>query len=305
MFTFRYHVASLAAVFLALAVGIVLGVAISGRVSKAETTLKDDEIARLNSELQSVRAQASATKKQGFAASQLLVNAYPALMTDMLKNKRFALVFLGPSDGNLESAVGRTLEDADAGADPRMLALDVPVDPKSLDGFLRGHPPLASYAAGGADFTSLGDELGSELVAGQSTIWSQVATKLVRERSGSTTGALDGVVVVASWQAPTGTGSSEQTTGTETLLAGVVKGLRDSGVPVVGVEALGTRPSVVGLYRTDGLSSVDDIDTLAGRLALATLLAGGDPGHYGLKKTASDGVAPPIAPVLSTTTSAS
>jgi len=37
MFDLRYHLASLAAVFIALAVGILLGVAISGKLSAADT----------------------------------------------------------------------------------------------------------------------------------------------------------------------------------------------------------------------------------------------------------------------------
>jgi hypothetical protein len=46
-----------------------------------------------------------------------------------------------------------------------------------------------------------------------------------------------------------------------------------------------------------GVSSVDDVDTLPGRLALALLLAGGDPGHYGTKETA-DAVVPRIEPLI-------
>ena len=49
------------------------------------------------------------------------------------------------------------------------------------------------------------------------------------------------------------------------------------------------------------MSSVDDVDTTVGRLALALLLAGGQPGHYGVKETATDGAVPPIEPVVTTT----
>jgi hypothetical protein len=47
------------------------------------------------------------------------------------------------------------------------------------------------------------------------------------------------------------------------------------------------------------VSSVDDVETLAGRVALALVLAGGGPGpgHYGVKDSASDGVAPPLESV--------
>jgi len=45
------------------------------------------------------------------------------------------------------------------------------------------------------------------------------------------------------------------------------------------------------------------VDTAAGRIALAVLLAGGLDGHYGLKDSASDGIVPPIEAVTTTTAS--
>ena len=63
---------------------------------------------------------------------------------------------------------------------------------------------------------------------------------------------------------------------------------------MVGVETTAEDASAIDLYRTQGVSSVDDVETLAGRVALALLLAGGTPGHYGVKDSAADGVAPPV-----------
>ena len=53
MFDLRYHVASLAAVFLALIIGIVVGVGISGKgfVQNSERRLLNEKIADLNSRL--------------------------------------------------------------------------------------------------------------------------------------------------------------------------------------------------------------------------------------------------------------
>ena len=61
-----------------------------------------------------------------------------------------------------------------------------------------------------------------------------------------------------------------------------------------------TRPgqkSAVEPFAKRDLSTVDDLDTQAGRLALALLLAGATPGQYGVKKTARDGVLPQIPAV--------
>ena len=57
MFDFRYHVASLAAVFLALVIGILVGVGISsgGFVSKSERNILNGRIDDLESELDASR----------------------------------------------------------------------------------------------------------------------------------------------------------------------------------------------------------------------------------------------------------
>jgi hypothetical protein len=41
---------------------------------------------------------------------------------------------------------------------------------------------------------------------------------------------------------------------------------------------------------------VDDVDTSVGRLALLLLLAGAQPGQYGVKDSAGDGALPPLPP---------
>jgi hypothetical protein len=78
---------------------------------------------------------------------------------------------------------------------------------------------------------------------------------------------------------------------------GIVSGLDETNVPIVGVAGLDDPRSVIDFYKDRGLSSVDDIDAREGRLALALLLAGAQPGQYGLGSRATDGVVPPIDPV--------
>ena len=70
------------------------------------------------------------------------------------------------------------------------------------------------------------------------------------------------------------------------LESGLVRGVSDIGVPIVGVEQTGTEPSQVPWYQGQGISSVDDLDATAGRAALAYALAGAR-GSYGVKGTAN------------------
>ena len=68
-------------------------------------------------------------------------------------------------------------------------------------------------------------------------------------------------------------------------------------MPAVGVETSQAATTAVDAFDKASLSSVDFVDTEVGRFALALLLAGGRPGSYGLKQTATDGILPPIEAV--------
>lgn len=300
MFGLRYHVASLAAVFVALAVGILLGVAISGRVTDAGEGLEEEllrgENQRLQQDLDSARAAADAASRRGEASEELIRRAYPTLMDNRLEDENVAVLFLGPADGALRAEVEGALADADGGAPSRVVALDVPIDAEELQAALEGDELLATYAGDGADFSDLGRELGRELVEGGDTpLWSALSTRLVEERSGTSSLPVDSAVVVAAWL-PEEPAEEDPDPATTSLMEGLVRGVDGTGAPVVGVAASDDPSAAVEFYLDHGVSAVDDIDTQPGRLALALLLAGAEPGHYGLSEDA-DAVVPPIEPL--------
>jgi hypothetical protein len=298
MFTWRYHVASLAAVFLALAVGVLLGVAVSGKVSDATESLDAAREDRLRQDLQDANQSLDLANRRRETAEALVERTYPALMDRRLEGRRFTVVFLGPVQGDIRAAIERTLTDAGSGRPGQLIALDTPIDAQELDDALQGDERLAAYVDQGDNFAELGEALGLELFEGeQTTLWGLLTGQLVEERAGTNTLAVEGAIVVRSWQPPTG--GDEQARATETLLEGLLEGMKSSGFPVVGVESLSALgdESQIEIFRQQGVSSVDNVDTLAGRLALAVLLAGGQPGQYGLKDSAVDGVAPPIEPL--------
>jgi hypothetical protein len=307
VFGLRYHVASLAGVFVALAVGILLGVALSGKVSDAEESFQRSRIAelerQLDEEVGSAEERADAAVRRGAATEELFARAYPALMDRRLEGANVAVLFLGPVDGSVRSAVERTLADAGGGQPLRVVGLDVPLNGADLQAALEGDELLASYARGEDDFSALGRELGRELVEGAETpLWDALSIRLVEERSGATFLPADAAVVVGTWLPPEEEAdgdaeSSAATRATTSLFEGLVRGLEDTGVPVVGVAEEGAPAELLAFYRDQGISSVDDVDVPAGRLALALLLAGAEPGHYGAGDNASDGVVPPIEPL--------
>jgi len=306
MFGLRYHVASLAAVFVALAVGILLGVAVSGKLTDvgegAELQNVRDDNEQLQGELEAARAEAEVATAQGEGASELFAEAYPTLMDGRLEGKNVAIIFLGPADGNVRAEVEDALADADAGAPTRVVALDVPIDPSELANALEGDELLAGYADDEGDFSDLGRDLGREVVDDDETLWTMLQSQLVEEQTGSPSTPIDAAAVVTTWLPPESAGGDDdadaETEATTSLLEGLVSGLDGSGIPVVGVAGRDDPGEVLEAYRDQGISSIDDVDLAAGRLALALLLGGAEPGHYGFGETATDGIVPPIEPLV-------
>jgi hypothetical protein len=301
MLGLRYHVASLAAVFVALAVGILLGVAVSGKLTDvgedAELQNLRNDNEQLQQQLEAARSDAEAATGRSEGANELFARAYPALMDGRLDGKNVAVVFLGPTDGSVRAEVEGALADADGGAPARVVALDVPVDHGDLASLLEGDELLAGYADDEGDLSALGRQLGLELVEGEGTLWSILQSQLIEEQTGSTSTPIDAAVVVTTWMPPEEADGGEPDVSVETtasLLEGLVSGLGSTDIPVVGVAARDAPVEALEAYRERGISSVDDIDIAAGRLALALLLAGAEPGHYGFGETATDGSVPPI-----------
>src|SRR5919198_3481341 len=97
MFDLRYHVASLAAVSLALILGILVGVGISsgGFIKKSERSLPNRQIADLQDRLDAANRRAGERSRAQRAAQTFIKVSYPALMEDRLRGRRVAVVFVG------------------------------------------------------------------------------------------------------------------------------------------------------------------------------------------------------------------
>jgi hypothetical protein len=292
MFDLRYHVASLAAVFFALVIGILVGVALASHgLGNAERKKLQADLSRAEGRIDDLKGAAQADK----AETQFASAAYDAVMANRLQGARIAVLFVGPVDNTIRTAVEGTVTDAGASV-TRMRAITVPVNAHSIEGALAKRSSLASFAVGPKRFLNVGRELATEFVTGKdTTLWDALEGQLVEVRSGSPKHPVDGVVLVRTAEPQTRLASAQ-------LVAGLLRAFGDGGVPAVGVELRGTFPSAVQTYAHYGLSSVDDLDLRVGRVALAVLLSPeGIGGHYGLQDV-DDAIVPKIPPVQQRTT---
>ena len=276
MFDLRYHVASLAAVFIALVIGILVGVGLSGRAVLRERERINYE-ARID-QLERRVADAEERVRNQEALEAYERETYPALMENRLANRRVAAIFIGSFEGELAQNVRQTIDDTDGTLALR--ALKVPISTGDL---LRA---VADVEDAPNTVEDLGRGLAAELVSSAETpLWDAVGRLLVEEREGG--GEIDAIVVARTAEPQGGQ--------TARFLDGFYSGLAAANVPVVGVETIDAEQSTVNTYRDRGFSTVDNVDTLTGRLALALVLEG-ETGSYGIKDDA-DAVLPPVSPV--------
>jgi Copper transport outer membrane protein, MctB len=284
----RYHAASLAAVFLALAIGILIGVGLGGKVVKRA---RNDLEQSLKSDLAGSRTRADDLQSQLNQERDTLAQVYPALVGDLLRGRRIAVVALGamPEEmkGDIESVVGT---DNPTGA--KLSEFAVVREPPDLHALADAVPGGNRKLAHDSDaLSSLARRAGRSLVSG-GPLFDQLHDALLADVSGKP-GGIDAVIVVRQRPSDLGSGQSDATSGLE---AGLLDGIEGAGgVPVVGVERSDSESSQVGFYDSEGLSAtVDSVDLVSGRVALAYTLNGSE-GDYGVK-TSADRLLPALRP---------
>jgi hypothetical protein len=283
MLNFRYHALSLVAVFLALAIGLLLGVAIGdkGLVSSAEHDVR----ASLRSDVRQAQDERDAARAELRLRAHLEQLAYPALVGGRLGGMRVALIELGGGSNRMWDLVRGALE----GSGAKLVSVSVVSEPLDVD-------QLAAAAKGtryerlavdGDLLHPFGTRIGIQFARGGKLL-DAVRRALLDQGSGTLDGA-DGVVVVRD-PGQLGDADAEQAS---TFEDGLVGGLHALDVPVVGVETSDAQISQIGWFKAHQLSSVDDLDDPIGRAALVYALAG-QRGSFGVKSTADGGPLPPI-----------
>jgi hypothetical protein len=289
VFDLRYHVASLTAVFVALAIGILVGVGLSGKgfVNDAERTNLTHRIADLERDRDAARELLGSAARVEAALGQLADDAYPSVVPGRLAGEKVSVLFVGPVDRSVVFSLRKAVRDA-GGSVVRTRSIGVPLDRPAVREALRSQPAFRNLA-GTDQLDDLGGALAREFtVGGQTPLWDALDEHIVQEREGPSGPKSDAVVVVRT--------AAPQHGATKAFLAGVYAGLARSGEPSAGVERSKADPSALPAFAAGGLSTIDSVDTSAGRLALVLVLSGAQPGNYGIDETADDGLLPPIPP---------
>ena len=280
MLDFRYHALSLVAVFLALAIGIVLGVTIGDSlVSDAERSLRGN----LRADVENARSDAAQARDGVNARDRMLDQLYPQLVATRLNGERIAVVSWGPLPGNVESGV----RDAVAKAGGRLDSVSVFDTPLTDLKTTVGADEWSAETIDDTSLSALGASLARSIAGG-----GHLARGLRSQFPDSFAGRYRRADAVVFYEAPKPDDSSDSAGVKErdddrarTIESAMIDEMRKRLIAVVGVEASSADQSQIPRYKSLQIASSDSVDKSGGRIALVLALAGAK-GNFGFKSTA-------------------
>jgi len=334
---FRYHLVSIVAVFLALAIGIVLG---STELQGPAYNFLDKTTAKLQTELGQVSSQRDTAQAQASAGDAFAATVQPAVLKDLLRGQRILIVTEPGAQASVISGIASA-----AGAAGASVTGQINLQPKffdtadtTQDTLNQTNLVIAQHAGIVLDSTATYQQQAAQVIASeilekpassssatgigatatpsvgssgadQSTEASTMLSAYAQSQFLSTTGQpatpATLTVVVTPQNAPAD-GTSDPL---DRLLVPVVTELaaRNSATVVVGSSGGSGAGSPIAVLRQNNIASrvstVDDADLTIGQTAamqaLAVLLGGGKSGSFGFTSNGAAAVAPSPVPTPS------
>lgn len=312
MISLRSHVISLAAVFLALAIGVALG---SGLLSKTVLSGLQDDKQEMQAEIDGLTDERNVLNEKLSAAGDFDAVMSPRILRDALKG-RTVLVFrtpdaadddvdalirlAGDAGGSVSGTIDLTRQFVDANASEKLLSVvNSPIVPA-------GRQLSTTLVDQGSQ---AGDLLGITLLrdrdpavpavddAQRDTVLATLRDTGFITFDGERIGPADAAVVV------TGAGLAEDAGNQGATVARFAAGLAShgSGTVLAGRDGSASGTAAISVTRADpslagSVATVDDVGSQAGRLtavlAVADLITGGRPGQYGIGQGATSVTVP-------------
>jgi hypothetical protein len=319
---FRYHLVSIVAVFLALAIGIVLG---STELQGATYNVLNRTTAKLQNDLNQVTSQRDAAQQQANAGQEYAAAVEPAVLHDLLSGQRLLIVTEPGAQSSVISGISNAATEAGA-----TITGQINLQPKffdttdtTQDTLNQTNLDIAQHAGITLDSSATYQQQAAQVIASQilTKASSSQGTPASGDQAANATAMLTAyaasqflsttgqpvtwatLVVVVTPQNVPSDGSADSV---DQLLVPLVQELaaRSSATVVAGSSSGSGAGSPIAVLRSNNVASqvstVDNADLVYGQIvviqALATLLNGGKAGSYGFTSNGAIAVAPSPVP---------
>lgn len=268
---FRYHLASLTAVFVALIIGILLGVAMT-------------DAPDMRTQIQSLRTEfrrTQALENIDHQTDRFTDRTLPLLVKNRMFGRNVVLVqntVTFPDEKMTAVREAFTLAGATITAEVALKPTLLQVTPEQAGRiYMRAQRTPPEKAGTGNLMRLLATDLGSDLFHVVPALQKE---KLISVR-GDTTLPISTVVLL-------GGGDDAAGLSVKSIDIPFLQACDERELRLAAVEPLQTTRSAITLYRKAAPITVDDIDRAAGRIALIFALSENQAGDYGYKSTAND-----------------
>lgn len=307
MITLRSHAISLAAVFLALAIGVALG---SGLLSNTLLAgLKDDKT-QMQNQINGLTDQKNALNEKLSAANDFDAEMSPRIIRDAMKGKSVVMFRTPDASDDDVSALSRLAEEAGGVVTGRIALTQEFVDANSSEKLLSVVNSPIVPAGRQLSTTSVdqgsaaGDLLGIAMLSGKDPATPAVddaqrdAVLAALRDTGFITYGTDRIGAADTALIVTGGGLANDAGNQGSTVARFAAGLapHGTGTLLAGRDGSASGTGAVAVIRSDAsltnaVGTVDDVDRPSGRitavLGLQEMAGGGRPGQYGIGRGAS------------------
>jgi len=288
----KYYVLTVVSIFLALAIGIYIGFMFDAQdilMSQKEDIVAqlEERFDYLEEENRTVREEISKVTKE----NEIMKEFSKVIYGDVIKNKLIGLkiAIIETSEDYIYKGISQTLESAGAevvsittiknnfNSDPDLIkkTYEIIMEEEVLDNNV---------------FKKAIDKITEEIITGEDNkIIEAFKMEGLIETIGEYNTPIDYIVIA-------GGKKEKDDTRFEIIDKRIIDVCKRLNIPIIGIEKENVNFSYVDKYKNNRISSVDNVDTIIGKIALV-LAMDGRPGNYGVKSSAES-----LIPNLNSTT---
>jgi hypothetical protein len=279
MLTWRYHLLSLVAVFLALGLGLLGGISLSdnGALESGQSNLVED----IERDVEALQQENDDLQKERGASLRFQDDAFPFIVSGRLQGKKIALVTSGSTADDLRRDITSAIHAAGGQVVTTTILssrFDRAAAAAKLKNDFKNESPWNTVDEASV-INPLASELAKEICkpSGARVLGSLRGTG-VDSVAGSYESPVDAVVFV-------NRADDEQAPGFAELEKQLLLAMKETGITVIGGEPADSPRSDVPLFISVDVSSIDNLETRIGQVSLVFALSG-EKGAFGVKPTA-------------------
>lgn len=285
MLSMRYLIVSLAAVFLALGIGIFIGFMFDGQeifLSQQETLLQQLEykFGEIRAENEELKSQIELQKKQVMRYEDFNEKVFPSLVDSKLENINIAI--LETNEDYIYNGITTAIEEAKGNITSITYIKEgfLLKDPSKLDEVYSYFSDEKEINVEKNNFVSfLSGELSRAILENDQEIINYLKEKELIEIKGHYNTKIDYFVIAG------GAGSKENQN-VNIIDIPFIKNTKQYNIPIAGVELSNTKYSYTESYKKEKISTVDNVESMIGQYSLVEVIHGKE-GNFGIKPSAT------------------